>query len=74
MQVVIDNRGGAAAIANKINAELNKALAVPEFGQRLMLQGDVAKDCEDPQGCWRRAGIATQSVAATVNPGEARFP
>src|SRR5688572_10582516 len=41
--------GTPRAIVNQINAELDKALAVPEFGQRLMLQG-VEVTTSTPQG------------------------
>lgn len=41
--------GTPKAIINQINAELNKALKVPEFGQRLVLQG-VEVTTSTPQG------------------------
>ncbi len=67
--------GTPKAIVNRINAEMNKALANPEFGQRLLLQG-VEPVTSTPAGMqemirselarWRKvmkeAGISVESA------------
>jgi len=67
--------GTPKAIVAKINAELNRALAVPEFGRRLVLQG-VEVATSTPEGMhemirtelerWRKvirdAGISAESA------------
>jgi tripartite-type tricarboxylate transporter receptor subunit TctC len=67
--------GTSAAIVNRINADMNKVLANPEFGQRLLLQG-VEPVTSTPRGMrdmianelarWRKvikdAGISVESA------------
>jgi tripartite-type tricarboxylate transporter receptor subunit TctC len=67
--------GTPKAIVNRINAEMNKALANPEFGQRLLLQG-VEPVTSTPEGMhemirselarWRKvmkeAGISVETA------------